>query len=379
RLREDQMEQLIGAVTHAVQPEARQRFESMARATADAAPAVWFRQLLLALLPDAGLLPLHPRQLSPFVAPRLLQEEPGALAAQVATSIAELRSLDLAVPIAEASPLPFFVLDAAGERHRVTPATSDPGALELRDSSGTRFERATLERLAHEEPHRFSPDALMRPLLQDSLLQPLAVVVGPTEYSYHLELASAYAARGIVRPALIPRLRARLLDQSLAAAVRETGIDPEALASERRPLEELVPSPEAEVVVSELESRASSLLAYLNELQQRADITGGAHKRAVRLEQRWRGEIDKFAALLRRDLSGDVTAHRDAVQKALEQLWPGGDDAERTVSVLAAADRYGFDLFAEIAAACDPYDARARLLVQQPLTAHAFEAQSKAN
>jgi len=71
------------------------------------------------------------------------------------------------------------------------------------------------EALAH--PERFSPNVLLRPVVQDRLFPTICYVAGPSELAYQAQLGAIYTAFGVEVPLLYPRANATLLD---AAALR---------------------------------------------------------------------------------------------------------------------------------------------------------------
>ncbi len=75
-----------------------------------------------------------------------------------------------------------------------------------------RYSVAQLAALARAEPHRFSPGALLRPLVQDYLLPSAAQVTGPAETAYLAQSSALYAVLGQAPPLRLPRLSATLLD-----------------------------------------------------------------------------------------------------------------------------------------------------------------------
>ena len=58
---------------------------------------------------------------------------------------------------------------------------------------------------------------------------------------------------------------------------------------------------------------------------------------------------------------------RDIVERALAALYPGGKEAERSLSVLYYLAHFGLDLLRTIGDAYDPYDSRPQLLTVTPL------------
>jgi hypothetical protein len=73
---------------------------------------------------------------------------------------------------------------------------------------------------------RASPGVVARNLMQDSVLQPLAVVLGPAEIAYRAQLAGVYPALGVPRPVVFPRMSATFLPPTVAAFAGTAGIDP---------------------------------------------------------------------------------------------------------------------------------------------------------
>jgi bacillithiol biosynthesis cysteine-adding enzyme BshC len=69
-----------------------------------------------------------------------------------------------------------------------------------------------LQSLLAERPRDFSPNVLLRPLVQDSLLPTLAYVAGPSELAYLGQARSLYQALGRPQPVIFPRAAFTLLD-----------------------------------------------------------------------------------------------------------------------------------------------------------------------
>src|SRR5208337_423900 len=69
-----------------------------------------------------------------------------------------------------------------------------------------------LQSLIAERPLDLSPNVLLRPLVQDSLLPTLAYVAGPSELAYLGQAQSLYQALGRPQPVIFPRAAFTLLD-----------------------------------------------------------------------------------------------------------------------------------------------------------------------
>jgi bacillithiol biosynthesis cysteine-adding enzyme BshC len=88
---------------------------------------------------------------------------------------------------------------------------------------------------ATSHPEHFSPNVLLRPLVQDALFPTIAYVGGPSELAYLGQLRGIYEHFGIPMPLIYPRASATIVD---AGAARF-------LAKYEVPLEELQPQDEA--------------------------------------------------------------------------------------------------------------------------------------
>jgi bacillithiol biosynthesis cysteine-adding enzyme BshC len=79
------------------------------------------------------------------------------------------------------------------------------------------FDAAILQAEALAHPERFSPNVLLRPLVQDTLFPTICYVAGPSELAYQAQLGAVYTAFGVESPLLYPRASATLVD---SAAIR---------------------------------------------------------------------------------------------------------------------------------------------------------------
>jgi bacillithiol biosynthesis cysteine-adding enzyme BshC len=102
--------------------------------------------------------------------------------------------------------------------------TMTPRGFELK-ASGRKFTPKELSTLLADSPDSFTPNAVMRPLFQDTIFPSLAVVLGPSEIAYWCQLTLAYQRLGIPMPLLVPRSSVTLLEQKIERLRTKLGVD----------------------------------------------------------------------------------------------------------------------------------------------------------
>jgi bacillithiol synthase len=143
-------------------------------------------------------------------------------------------------------------LEAAGYHQQVSVLT-DASNLFLRDvggrerlvwrrgrwitrESGTAYTEGQLLELARAAPHRFSPNALLRPVFESAYFPVLAYVGGAAELSYFAQSQPLFESHGVPMPVVFPRFSAVLVPEFVARWIDELGYELSDLA---RPLHEL--------------------------------------------------------------------------------------------------------------------------------------------
>ena len=103
-------------------------------------------------------------------------------------------------------------------------------------NSAKSYPTADLLAILEEAPERLSPNAILRPVFQDSILPTAAYVGGPAEVAYFAQSAVIYQrALGRITP-ILPRLSATLIEPAIGAIMAQHEVS---LPDAMRPAEEL--------------------------------------------------------------------------------------------------------------------------------------------
>jgi len=204
------------------------------------------------------------------------------------------------------------------------------------------------------EPLRFSSSALLRPLIQDTLLPTAAYVGGPAEISYCSQLTELYELFAVAQPLVMPRARFRCVEDNTRSWLKKLGISaadaeaPRAAVLRRfaaRPQDER-PTPEA--VREQLLADISTQLAALETRE--AALREPVRRARESIERTVTRLTERYAqALLERD---HVTTER--VDRVQNFLYPAGMPQERFYSLPYFACKYGVQAFKQKVFACLP-------------------------
>lgn len=87
------------------------------------------------------------------------------------------------------------------------------------------FTTDEIKKLISEQPDKFSPNVILRPLYQEMILPNLAYVGGPAEVVYWLQLKSVFDYFHIPFPMLMPRNFAMVMNHEVARKFEKTGLE----------------------------------------------------------------------------------------------------------------------------------------------------------
>lgn len=325
-----------------------------------------FAGVIAELFAGTGLVLVDPRDeaLAPAAAAihRVAVQQAEALSGALLERVALLsrQSFEAPIHVRAGAPLSFFHPEGAqGPRYRLAPIPG--GFVELGGGEGAHSRDALLAAL-ERDPRTFSTSALLRPILQDTLLPTAAYVGGPAEVAYFAQLPPLYAAYRMTMPLIVPRSRFRVIDERAARLLEKTGLHPDdASLEEDALLSRLGAGSAAQLPPSALEAK---LLAGFDAAL--AEALAEVPHQALGMERalhKARAKVSRAVQTLRASYEGALL-HRDATQvdevrrlKAL--LFPEGGPQERTYGVSYFAARYGDAAFIQrVLDSVAPYDPR---------------------
>ena len=204
----------------------------------------------------------------------------------------------------------------------------------------------TLEALteqARTSPNLFSPNVLLRPLVQDTLFPTICYVAGPSELAYLGQLREVYASFGIPMPLMYPRATATLVDSATARFLAKYDVpleefQPQDESALNRLLESQLPQ-SVEQAIKDAEDSVRRTMERVVEAMPAVDPTlaGAARTTLAKMEQDLRGLQNKMIQAVKRR---DETLRRQFM-RGQAQIFPLGHAQERTLGTVYFLNRYG--------------------------------------
>lgn len=112
----------------------------------------------------------------------------------------------------------FLLVD--GGRYSIEPVENEYRLKRKRKS----FTQDQLLELLENEPDRFSPNVLLRPICQDYLFPTAFYVGGPSEISYFAQIKPLYELYNIPQPVIYPRSSATILEKSISNSLEKYSV-----------------------------------------------------------------------------------------------------------------------------------------------------------
>lgn len=200
------------------------------------------------------------------------------------------------------------------------------------------------------DPSRFSPNVLLRPIVESSVFPTLAYVGGPGEIAYFGQVSPLFDAFGIRPPVAVPRYSGTVVEGSVERLLAKLDLDESGLDVGRDALRERFARRE---VPPELTARLDRLRAELAASYEGLVVAGGeldptlesaiASIRNRNLALVGRAERKVIRSVKRKDL-----VSFQQLDRVLDALRPTGLPQDRALNVLSFLGRYGEHFLREI-------------------------------
>jgi bacillithiol biosynthesis cysteine-adding enzyme BshC len=262
-------------------------------------------------------------------------ESPEQTSRLAASAGADLVKLGYHAQVAPQDGPALFHLD--GRRHAVR---KDGNAYVV---GNERHQAPALQRSAITNPRAFSPNVLLRPIVQDTLFPTVCYVAGPNELGYQAQLRAVFEYFGLPMPLYYPRASATVLDSAAARFLSRYELPLESLQPQddgalNRLLEsQLPPSVEGALqdALHAVDQRMNTLASVIPLLD--PTLEGAVRSTLGKMQHELKALHSKIIHAAKRR---DETLRRQ-FERLRTQAFPGGQPQERTIGFVSFLARYG--------------------------------------
>jgi bacillithiol biosynthesis cysteine-adding enzyme BshC len=225
-----------------------------------------------------------------------------------------------------------------GSRERIT--RQEDGRFHV-EHTGQYFTEQEILAILEEYPERFSPNVVLRPVYQSTILPDVVFVGGGAELAYWMQLRDLFSLTGRPFPVLVLRNSFMLLNKKQEDRLERLGFTPEAFFADTMTLTDVwvnrhgnlsVHIPDEIKISNDLYDQLivkaelvdKTLVTHISSLQKKAEKgLHGLEKKLVRAEKR------KYTDQIRQ------------LEQLHEELFPGGGLQERVDNILPYYAKYG--------------------------------------
>lgn len=226
------------------------------------------------------------------------------------------------------------------------------------------FSETEILDLAENEPEKFSPNVILRPVYQECILPNLAYVGGPAEVVYWLQLKSVFDHYKIAFPILLPRNFALYIDHATFRKLRRTEADvPDIFVPVNELSDKLVEKTSDNKL--ELHEERNTFSHLFDDLVAKAEAIDATLAPVVKAEAN--KTLKGLQKIEKKLLKAEKRHHDDQIGQIVawkEKLFPGGTPQERTLNFLNFFIEDA-DFIRKIGDGLSPLDLRYHILIDE--------------
>jgi bacillithiol synthase len=206
-----------------------------------------------------------------------------------------------------------------------------------------RFDAAALMKTARERPGEFSPNVLLRPIVQDTLFPTICYVAGPNELAYLGQLSGIYDRFRVPMPLMYLRASATILDSAAVRFLTKYRLSLEALQpQDESALNDLLETQIPASVEQALTGATRTIDAEMSRLVEvLPSIDPTLEGAAASTLGRMRHDLDTLHnKVIHAAKRRDETLRRQFIH-ARALAFPGGQAQERAIGFVSFLNQYG--------------------------------------
>jgi bacillithiol biosynthesis cysteine-adding enzyme BshC len=202
-----------------------------------------------------------------------------------------------------------------------------------------------LRQIASETPELISPNVVLRPICQDTLIPTAVYVGGPNEIAYFAQLRPVYEFFNLTMPIIYPRATATILEEKLESILDKFELNLTAFFGDLDTVLRTVSEQISDIKVEDMfQNVATRMKESLNELKfgiNQIDPTLLGALETTRLKIESQLSVLKEKTIIAQKKKNEIALKQ--VEKVANNTLPFGELQERQINVIYFANKYGLD------------------------------------
>ena len=253
----------------------------------------------------------------------------------------------------------FYMTD--GQRARIEKEGDEYKVLDTDIS----FSEAEMEAEIESHPERFSPNVVIRPLMQEAILPNVAYVGGGGELAYWMERRSQFESFDLFYPCLIRRNSLMILSKSQSAAIEKLGLQVEELFEKEDDIIRDFLQNQTDVELG-LNEEINMITKAMSIIAEKAEVIDPTLKPAVLAESsKIEKQIEQIESRIRRSLKKQEETQVNQIKNLKSKLFPGNGLQERTDNFLQYYVLFGPQIEQKLMEELNPLDKAFKVFIDK--------------
>ncbi len=213
-----------------------------------------------------------------------------------------------------------------------------------------KFTYDELMELIEKEPGNFSPNVLLRPICQDSILPTAFYIGGPSEISYFAQVFPLYDFYKIESPLLYPRSSATLVEKNIYSIIDKYGLNVgEIFVNQEKVKQKVVESISKTALEQIFNDTSHKIEIAFDELKEKLfDFD----KTISEASSKYKGKVFHYTnELKQKAFEAQKRKHETTlrqIDKVIQSLYPSNNLQEREINFIYFSNKYGQDILKHI-------------------------------
>jgi bacillithiol biosynthesis cysteine-adding enzyme BshC len=209
----------------------------------------------------------------------------------------------------------------------------------------TSYSEAELLSLLDSNPELFSPNVVLRPIVQDTVLPTAAYIAGPGEVAYFAQFRPIYEWAGVPMPIIYPRASVTVLEPKIQKVLNQLELS---ITDFEGSLDEMFHSNVMAAMDIDAEAIFGRASQHLHDaINTVAPAIESVDQSLIKAAEATRsGLLKEWSKLRDRVIKAEKRRHdqtHDKMRRTQTNLFPLGTPQERLISPLYFANKYGLD------------------------------------